>query len=296
MLAKLYSNYAVGLLNEIREDGRIHTTYTQTLTRTGRLSSISPNLQNIPARDEYSRMIRKAFIPDADSVLLSSDYSQVELRVFSSMANATQMMDAFINDQDIHTKTASDIYHVPIDKVDKKMRRTAKAVNFGIIYGISSFGLSEDLGINVKEAKDFIDKYLEAFTGISDYMEKEKEEAYKNGYVTTLMNRRRVIPELSSKNYMIRSSGERMALNTPIQGTAADILKKAMVELYNELKKEKLESKILLQVHDELILNVKNNEVDKVKKIVKDIMENTYKLNVPLKVEIETGKDWYEAK
>ncbi len=296
MLAKLYSNYAVGLLNEIREDGRIHTTYTQTLTRTGRLSSISPNLQNIPARDEYSRMIRKAFIPDEDSVLLSSDYSQVELRVFSSMANATQMMEAFINDQDIHTKTASDIYHVPIEEVDKKMRRTAKAVNFGIIYGISSFGLSEDLGINVKEAKEFIDKYLEAFPGIADYMEQEKEEAYKNGYVTTLMNRRRVIPELSSKNYMIRSSGERMALNTPIQGTAADILKKAMVELYNELKKEKLESKILLQVHDELILNVKNNEVEKVKRIVKDIMENTYKLNVPLKVEIETGKDWYEAK
>lgn len=296
MLSKLYSNYAVGLLNEIREDGRIHTTFTQTLTRTGRLSSISPNLQNIPARDEYSRMIRKAFIPDEDSVLLSSDYSQVELRVFSSMANATQMMEAFINDQDIHTKTASDIYHVPIEEVDKKMRRTAKAVNFGIIYGISSFGLSEDLGINVKEAKDFIDKYLEAFPGIADYMEQEKEEAYKNGYVTTLMNRRRVIPELSSKNYMIRSSGERMALNTPIQGTAADILKKAMVELYNELKKEKLESKILLQVHDELILNVKNNEVDKVKKIVKEIMENTYKLNVPLKVEIETGKDWYEAK
>ncbi len=296
MLSKLYSNYAVGLLNEIREDGRIHTTYTQTLTRTGRLSSISPNLQNIPARDEYSRMIRKAFIPDEDSVLLSSDYSQVELRVFSSMANATQMMEAFIEDKDIHTKTASDIYHVPIEEVTKTMRRTAKAVNFGIIYGISSFGLSEDLGINVKEAKDFIDKYLEAFPGISDYMEKEKEEAYKNGYVTTLMNRRRVIPELSSKNYMIRSSGERMALNTPIQGTAADILKKAMVELYNELKKEKLESKILLQVHDELILNVKNDEVEKVKKIVKDIMENTYKLNVPLKVEIETGKDWYEAK
>ena len=296
MLAKLYSNYAVGLLNEIREDGRIHTTYTQTLTRTGRLSSISPNLQNIPARDEYSRMIRKAFIADKDSVLLSSDYSQVELRVFSSMANATQMMEAFINDQDIHTKTASDIYHVPIDKVDKKMRRTAKAVNFGIIYGISSFGLSEDLGINVKEAKDFIDTYLETFPGISDYMEKEKEEAYKNGYVTTLMNRRRVIPELQSKNYMIRSSGERMALNTPIQGNAEDILKKAMVELYNELKKEKLESKILLQVHDELILSVKNNEVDKVKKIVKEIMENTYKLNVPLKVEIEVGNDWYEAK
>ena len=296
MLSKLYSNYAVGLINEIREDGRIHTTYTQTLTRTGRLSSISPNLQNIPARSEYSRMIRKAFIPDEDSVLLSSDYSQVELRVFSSMANATQMIEAFKNDLDIHSKTASDIYHVPIDKVDKSMRRTAKAVNFGIIYGISSFGLSEDLGINVKEAKDFIDKYLDTFPGIQEYMENEKKEAYKNGYVTTLMNRRRVIPELMSKNFMIRSSGERMALNTPIQGTAADILKKAMVELYEELLKRNLKSKILLQVHDELILNVVNNELEEVKKLVREIMENTYELKVPLKVEIETGSNWYEAK
>ena len=296
MLSKLYSNYAVGLLSEIREDGKIHTTYTQTLTRTGRLSSISPNLQNIPARDEYSRMIRKAFIPDDNSVLLSSDYSQVELRVFASMANATNMIDAFISDKDIHTKTASDIYHVDESEVTKQMRRTAKAVNFGIIYGISSFGLSEDLGINVKEAKDFIDKYLEAFPGINEYMNKEKEEAYKKGYVTTLMNRRRVIEELSSKNFMIRSSGERMALNTPIQGTAADILKKAMVELYDKLKEEKLKSKILLQVHDELILNVHNDEIDKVKDLVRDVMENTYKLKVPLKVEIEVGTNWYEAK
>ena len=295
-LTKLYSNYAVGLLNEIRDDGRIHTIFTQTLTRTGRLSSISPNLQNIPVRDEYSRLIRKAFIPDEDSKLLSSDYSQVELRVFSSMANATAMMEAFINDQDIHTKTASDIYHVDLDKVDKSMRRTAKAVNFGIIYGISSFGLSEDLGININEAKEFINKYLEAFPGIAEYMSKEKEEAYKNGYVTTLMNRRRVIPELESKNYMIRSSGERMALNTPIQGTAADILKKAMVELYQRLNDEKMKSKILLQVHDELILNVVNNEVEKVKKIVKEVMENTYKLQVPLKVEIDLGDNWYDAK
>ncbi len=296
MLTKLYSNYAVGLLNEIREDGRIHTTFTQTLTRTGRLSSISPNLQNIPARDEYSRLIRKAFIPDEDSCLLSSDYSQVELRVFASMAGAHQMIEAFIHDIDIHTKTASDIYHVPIHEVTKDMRRTAKAVNFGIIYGISSFGLSEDLGINVKEAKEFIDTYLETFPGISEYMEKEKKEAYQNGFVTTLMNRRRVIPELSSKNYMIRSSGERMALNTPIQGTAADILKKAMVELYEELNKRKLKSKILLQVHDELILNVKNDELEEVKKMVKEIMENTYTLSVPLKVEVEVGSNWYEAK
>ena len=296
MLSKLYSNYAVGLLNEIREDGRIHTIFTQTLTRTGRLSSISPNLQNIPARDDYARMIRKAFIPDDNSVLLSSDYSQVELRVFASMSNATQMIDAFKNDIDIHTKTASDIYHIPIEDVTKKERRTAKAVNFGIIYGISSFGLSEDLGIDMLEAKHFIDNYLDAFPGIREYMEKEKEEAYKNGYVTTLMNRRRVIEELSSKNYMIRTSGERMALNTPIQGTAADILKKAMVELYNEMNKKQLKSKLLLQVHDELIINVLNDEIDEVKKLTQEVMENAFKLEVPLKVEISTGSNWYEAK
>ena len=296
MLSKLYSNYAVGLLNEIREDGRIHTIFTQTLTRTGRLSSISPNLQNIPARDDYARMIRKAFIPDDNSVLLSSDYSQVELRVFASMSNATQMIDAFKNDIDIHTKTASDIYHIPIEEVTKKERRTAKAVNFGIIYGISSFGLSEDLGIDMVEAKHFIDNYLDAFPGIREYMEKEKEEAYKNGYVTTLMNRRRVIEELNSKNYMIRTSGERMALNTPIQGTAADILKKAMVELYNEMNKKKLKSKILLQVHDELIINVLEDEIDEVKKLTQKVMENAFKLEVPLKVEISTGSNWYEAK
>ena len=296
MLSKLYSNYAVGLLSEIRDDGRIHTIFTQTLTRTGRLSSISPNLQNIPARDDYARMIRKAFIPDDNSVLLSSDYSQVELRVFASMSNATQMIDAFKNDIDIHTKTASDIYHIPIEDVTKKERRTAKAVNFGIIYGISSFGLSEDLGIDMVEAKHFIDNYLDAFPGIREYMEKEKEEAYKNGYVTTLMNRRRVIEELNSKNYMIRTSGERMALNTPIQGTAADILKKAMVELYDEMNKKKLKSKILLQVHDELIINVLEDEIDEVKKLTQEVMENAFKLEVPLKVEISTGSNWYEAK
>lgn len=295
-ISKLYSNYATGLLNEIREDGRIHTIYTQTLTRTGRLSSISPNLQNIPARDDYGRLVKKAFIPFENSKLLSSDYSQVELRVFASLSNATNMIEAFKEDKDIHTKTASDIYHIPMDKVTSKERRTAKAVNFGIIYGISSFGLSEDLGINLLEAKDFIDNYLETFPGIKEYMEKEKKEAYEKGYVTTLMNRRRVIDELKSKNYMIRQSGERMALNTPIQGTAADILKKAMVDLYNELNKRKLKSKILLQVHDELILNVVNEEEKEVKELVKDIMENAYKLSVPLKVEISVGNNWYEAK
>jgi len=295
-LAKLYTNYAVGLKDEVREDGRIHTIFTQTLTRTGRLSSISPNLQNIPARSDFSRLIRKAFIPDDDSVILSSDYSQVELRIFAHMSKEENLIQAFVEDKDIHAKTASDIFHVPMDEVTKEMRRNAKAVNFGILYGISSFGLSEDLGIDITTAKDFIDNYLETYPGIMDYMEKQKSEAYQYGYVTTLMNRKRVIEELNSKNYLIRSSGERMALNTPIQGTAADILKKAMVEIYNEFNKRGLKSKMLIQVHDELVFNVLNNELDEVKEIVRDIMENTFKLSVPLKVDIEVGNDWYEAK
>lgn len=295
-LAKLYTNYAVGLKAEIRDDGRIHTIFTQTLTRTGRLSSISPNLQNIPARAEFSRLIRKAFVPDNDSVLLSSDYSQVELRVFAHMSNATNLKQAFIENKDIHAKTASDIFKVSIEEVSKDMRRNAKAVNFGILYGISSFGLSEDLGIDIATAKKFIDNYLETYPEISEYMENKKAEAYKYGYVTTLMNRKRVIEELNNKNYMIRSSGERMALNTPIQGTAADILKKAMVEIYDEFNRRNLKSKMLIQVHDELVFNVIKSELDEVKKIVKDIMENTFKLNVPLKVDIEIGNNWYEAK
>ena len=295
-LAKLYTNYAVGLREEVREDGRIHTIFTQTLTRTGRLSSISPNLQNIPARADYSRLIRKAFVADSNSKLLSSDYSQVELRIFAHMSNATNLIQAFIEDKDIHTKTASDIYKVSMDEVTKDMRRTAKAVNFGILYGISSFGLSEDLGIDIGTAKKFIDNYLETYPGIKEHMEKEKADAYSYGYVKTLMNRKRVIEELQSKNFMVRSSGERMALNTPIQGTAADILKKAMVEIYDELNKRGLKSKMLIQVHDELVFNVYDDELDEVKELIKNIMENTFKLSVPLKVEIEIGNNWYEAK
>lgn len=295
-LAKLYTNYAVGLKAEVRDDGRIHTIFTQTLTRTGRLSSISPNLQNIPARSDFSRLIRKAFVPDSDSVILSSDYSQVELRIFAHMSKEENLIKAFVEDKDIHAKTASDIFHVPMDEVTKEMRRNAKAVNFGILYGISSFGLAEDLGIDITMAKDFIDNYLETYPGIVDYMEKQKAEAYQYGFVTTLMNRKRVIEELNSKNYLIRSSGERMALNTPIQGTAADILKKAMVEIYDEFNKRGLKSKMLIQVHDELVFNVLNSELDEVKSIVRDIMENTFKLSVPLKVDIEVGNDWYEAK
>ena len=295
-LAKLYTNYAVGLKAEVREDGRIHTIFTQTLTRTGRLSSISPNLQNIPARAEYSALIRKAFVPDENSKILSSDYSQVELRIFASMSKATNLINAFVNNEDIHTRTAADIFKVDMSSVTKDMRRTAKAVNFGILYGISSFGLSEDLGIDLKTAKKFIDDYLETYPGIRDFQAKEIADAYANGYVRTLMNRKRVIEELKNKNYMIRSSGERMALNTPIQGTAADILKKAMVEIYREFNKRNLKSKMLIQVHDELVFNVLNDELDEVSEIVRDIMENTFKIDVPLKVDIEIGNNWYEAK
>ena len=296
MYAKLYSNYIVGIIEEIKEDGKIHTVYNQTLTRTGRLSSERPNLQNIPIRIEEGRRIRKAFIPSNDSIIVSSDYSQIELRVFAHMANATNMIEAFKNDLDIHAKTASDIYNIPISEVDKNMRRSAKAVNFGIIYGISSFGLSEDLGINVYEAKDFIDNYLKTFPGIKEYMDKEVAEAYKNGYVKTLFNRKRVIDELKNKNYLIRSSGERMAMNTPIQGTAADIIKMAMIKLQNILDEKNLNTKMLVQVHDELVFDVPNNEVEIVIPIIRETMENIYKLSLPLKVDIEYGKTWYEAK
>lgn len=296
MLTKLQSNYVVGLINEIMEDGKIHTIFTQTLTRTGRLSSISPNLQNIPIRTEEGKLIRKAFISEDNSCILSSDYSQIELRIFASLANADNLIQAFINGADIHAKTASDIFGIPIENVDKNMRRTAKAVNFGILYGISSFGLSEDLGIDIASAKGFIDSYLNTYPRIKQYMQEVIESAKEKGYVKTIMNRKRVIDELNNKNYMIRQQGERIALNTPVQGSSADILKKAMIEIYQEFKDRNLKSKMLIQVHDELVFNVLNNELETVKEIVERIMENTYQLNIPLKVDIETGSDWYEAK
>jgi len=295
-LAKLYSNYALGLLDFIKDDGKIHTTFNQTLTRTGRLSSNNPNLQNIPVRLEYGRLIRKAFVPSHDSVIVSSDYSQIELRIFSHMADAHNLIDAFNNDMDIHTKTAMDIFGVSMDSVTSDMRRTAKAVNFGILYGISSFGLAEDLGIDVKDAKKFIDHYLEAYPGIDLYMKKLISDAKVNGYVKTLFGRKRVLEEIKSSNFMVRQQGERMALNTPIQGTSADILKKAMIEIYDEFEKRNLKSKMIIQVHDELLFDCRSNELDEVLKIIKDIMENTYKLNVPLKVDINIGNDWYDAK
>ena len=295
-LAKLYSTYIEGIISTIREDNKIHTIYTQTLTRTGRLSSIEPNLQNIPMRSEYGRLIRKAFLPEDDSVILSADYSQIELRVFAHLSGVKDLIEAFKNNEDIHTKTAMDIFKVPSLGVTKNMRRQAKAVNFGILYGISSYGLSEDLGIPVKEAKEFINKYFETYPGVKDYMNKEIADATKDGYVKTIMNRKRIIEELNSSNYNVRSMGERMALNTPIQGSASDILKKAMVEIYDVFEKNNMKSKMLLQVHDELIFNVYNDEIDRVKKVVHDIMTNVFELSVPLEVDIETGNNWYEAK
>ena len=295
-LAKLYSTYIDGIISTIREDGKIHTIYTQTLTRTGRLSSIEPNLQNIPMRSEYGRLIRKAFIPEDNSVILSSDYSQIELRVFAHLSGVNDLINAFKEGVDIHTKTAMDIFKVPIEGVTKNMRRQAKAVNFGILYGISSYGLAEDIGIPVKEAKEFINKYFETYPGVKDYMDKEIDEAKRNGYVKTIMNRKRVIEELKSSNYMVRSMGERMALNTPVQGSASDILKKAMVEINNIFEKENIKSKMLLQVHDELIFNVYNDEIDKVKDIVYNTMTKVFELKVPLDVDIELGNNWYEAK
>ena len=295
-LAKLYSTYIDGIISTIREDGKIHTIYTQTLTRTGRLSSIEPNLQNIPMRSEYGRLIRKAFIPENNSVILSSDYSQIELRVFAHLSGVNDLINAFKEGVDIHTKTAMDIFKVPMEGVTKNMRRQAKAVNFGILYGISSYGLAEDIGISVKEAKEFINKYFETYPGVKDYMDKEIDEAKRNGYVKTIMNRKRVIEELKSSNYMVRSMGERMALNTPVQGSASDILKKAMVEINNIFEKENIKSKMLLQVHDELIFNVYNDEIDKVKDIVYNTMTKVFELKVPLDVDIELGNNWYEAK
>ena len=295
-LTKLYSTYIDGMINCIREDGKIHTIYTQTLTRTGRLSSIEPNLQNIPMRSEYGRLIRKAFIPESNSVILSSDYSQIELRVFAHLSGVNDLINAFNEGIDIHTKTAMDIFKVPQEGVTKNMRRQAKAVNFGILYGISSYGLAEDLGIPVKEAKEFINKYFDTYPGVRDYMDKEIETAKKNGYVKTIMNRKRVIDELKSTNYMIRNMGERMALNTPVQGSASDILKKAMIEIDEIFEKENIKSKMLIQVHDELIFNVYDDEIDKVKEIVYNTMTNVFDLKVPLDVDIELGNNWYEAK
>lgn len=295
-LTKLHSTYIEGLINSIMPDNKVHTIYTQALTRTGRLSSIEPNLQNIPVRDEYGKLIRKAFIPSPNSIIVSADYSQIELRILASIADVEALKQAFKEGKDIHSKTASDIFGVPIDMVTKNMRRIAKAVNFGIVYGISGFGLSENIGVSTKEAKEFIDNYLETYPGIKKYMDDTIARAKEVGYVRTLFNRKRIIPELKNKNYMIRNAGERIALNTPIQGTSADIIKKAMIEVDKKFKENNIKSKMILQVHDELIFDTLKEEKEKVCEIIESVMDADYNINVPLEIDIESGEDWYQAK
>ena len=296
-LTKLNSTYAKGLIKDITREGKIHTRYEQTLTQTGRLSSVNPNLQNIPTRIEEGKKIRKAFIPASnDRVILSIDYSQIELRVLAHIAQDKGMIDAFKHDVDIHTKTASDVNGVPLDEVTPTMRREAKAVNFGIVYGISDFGLSNNLGITRKRAKEFIEKYLETFKGVDKYMADIVEFAKEHGYVETLYNRRRSLPEINAKNKIIANLNARIAMNTPIQGTAADIIKIAMISAYNYIEESKVDAKLLLQVHDELIFDVSKDILEEFTNKMVTIMEEAANLDVKLKAEASSGPSWYEAK
>lgn len=297
VLTKLNSTYAKGLVKDITRKGKIHTRYEQTLTQTGRLSSVNPNLQNIPTRIEEGKKIRKAFIPASDDrVILSIDYSQIELRVLAHMAQDKGMIDAFTHDLDIHTKTASEVNGVSLDEVTPTMRREAKAVNFGIVYGISDFGLSNNLGITRKRAKEFIDKYLETFSGVNKYMTDIVEFAKEHGYVETLYNRRRALPEINAKNKIVASLNARLAMNTPIQGTAADIIKLAMINAFDYIEKTKVDAKLLLQVHDELIFDVNKDVVDKFTIEMVKIMEEAVELDVKLKAEASSGSSWYDTK
>ena len=296
-IAKLNSTYVEGMFPFINiKTGRIHTFFHQTVTATGRLSSTEPNLQNIPTRSELGKKLRKAFKAGNGKVFVDADYSQVELRILAHMANDETMISAFNSGADIHTISASQVFKVPVEEVSKQLRSKAKAVNFGIVYGISEFGLAEQIDIKRNEAKQYIEQYLETYHGIRDYMKNIVEEAKEKGYVSTLFGRRRYIPELKSKNYMVRKFGDRAAMNTPIQGTAADIMKIAMINVYNELKANNLKSKIVLQIHDELIIETLNEEKEEVKEILKNQMEKAAKLLVPLNVEVEEGKNWYQAK
>ncbi|WP_433743590.1 DNA polymerase I [Falsibacillus pallidus] len=297
-LGKLQSTYIEGLLKVVHPDTcKVHTRFNQALTQTGRLSSTDPNLQNIPIRLEEGRKIRQAFIPSQKGwVMFAADYSQIELRVLAHIAGDEKLIEAFNEDMDIHTKTAMDVFHVNKEDVTSNMRRQAKAVNFGIVYGISDYGLSQSLGITRKEAGEFIDRYLESFPGVKEYMADVVQDAKQKGYVSTLLHRRRYIPEITSRNFNLRSFAERTAMNTPIQGSAADIIKLAMIEMAKRLKVEKLQTRLLLQVHDELIFEAPEEEVEILKKIVPDVMEHAIDLKVPLKVDYSYGPTWYDAK
>lgn len=294
-LTKLKSTYADGLANYIDETGKIHTTFNQTITATGRLSSTEPNLQNIPIRIELGKMIRKVFHPAKGNLFVDSDYSQIELRVLAHVADDEKLIEAFQNGQDIHRTTASHVFGVPFDEVTDLQRRNAKAVNFGIVYGISAFGLSQDLNISRKEAQEFIDKYFETYPKIKAFLDSTVEQAKKDGYIKTLFNRIRPIPELSSSNFMQRQFGERVAMNSPIQGTAADIIKIAMIRVHDRLIRDKLKSKLILQVHDELLIETLEEEKEQVIALLEEEMKNAVKLKVSMEVGTETGYDWYDA-
>ena len=295
-LTKLKSTYADGLANYIKEDGRIHTSFNQTITVTGRLSSTEPNLQNIPMRIELGRLIRKAFLPAKGCVFMDADYSQIELRVLAHMSGDEKLIEAYREAQDIHRITASQVFHIPFDEVTDLQRRNAKAVNFGIVYGISSFGLSQDLSISKKEAAEYIERYFETYPKIKTFLDGLVEDAKKNGYVTTMFGRRRPVPELSSSNFMQRSFGERVAMNAPIQGTAADIIKIAMIRVHDRLLEEHLKSRLIITVHDELLIETAEDEIDRVKEILTEGMQHAADLKVALAIDLHTGKNWYEAK
>lgn len=296
-LNKLNSTYVEGLKPYINsKTKRIHSFFHQTITATGRISSTEPNLQNIPTRFELGKRIRKAFKPEEGKVYIDADYSQIELRVLAAISEDNHMIEAFIEGQDIHKQAASKVFKTPIDEVTKEQRSNAKAVNFGIVYGISDFGLAGQLGISRKKAKQYIEEYLEQYSGIKKFMDNIKEEAKEQGYVETLFHRRRYIPELKSNNYMVRQFGTRVAMNTPIQGTAADIMKIAMIKVYNEIKNKKLKSKIVLQVHDEMMIEVPKEEIEEIKQILKKSMETATKLKVPLIADISVANNWYDCK
>lgn len=295
-VTKLKSTYADGLATYIGSDERIHGKFHQTIAATGRISSTEPNLQNIPIRMELGREIRKVFIPEEDYIFLDADYSQIELRVLAHMSGDERLIEAYKQDQDIHKITASQVFHTPLDEVTSLQRRNAKAVNFGIVYGISSFGLGQDLNISRKEAETYINKYFETYPKVKEFLDNLVEQGKTKGYVTTIFNRRRPIPELSSSNFMSRSFGERVAMNSPIQGTAADIIKIAMIRVNEKLKKLNLKSRLILQIHDELLIETHKEEVEQVSKILKEEMQNAASLDVDLLVEVNSGNNWYEAK
>lgn len=296
-LTKLKSTYADGLAVYIREDDhRIHGKFNQTVTATGRLSSTEPNLQNIPVRMELGREIRKVFIPKPGYVFLDADYSQIELRVLAHMSGDEKLIEAYKEAQDIHQMTASLVFHTPLEEVTPLQRRNAKAVNFGIVYGISSFGLGQDLNITRKEAEEYIKNYFATYPGIKSFLDGLVEAGKRDGYVETIFKRRRPVPELSSNNFMQRSFGERIAMNSPIQGTAADIIKIAMIWVNEQLKEKGLQSQLILQIHDELLIETKEEEIEEVKQILVEEMHNAAKLLVPMEVDVNQGLSWYEAK